>query len=626
MAYPSLQDNRERKGLQARRATDQNAGYAWSAELHQSCVGARCTLVDPLQVFFMLLLAHAHPVGWQAVGHGRGSALRKCSDHRVAFSATRKKWDTDFSDYVQRLPSSLSRASAPVLVDVSVVSAVSPQLVTSYGECTALLLREIADTTKGDEIALGIYLLEGGESSERVLAALEEAGSRGVCVDFGLDVSYVSMISRIIERTDTLIPRVAKLAQTQPQWCSCSWGSKPDHSKFALFARKGSDRGDSAILGGINFGDRFKTWDDYAVRLPSPYAEDLRRSLRCSSRTAPVFAVGSLDEPPTVVAARVIAIASPLVALATVIFFSASIATLTVAAPISAVTSDPGFSYTAIAATAVSGLVAFILGTGFATACDGATFSVARELSGFARSLVYDRSMLGDSLAVLRRLYTGAASEASTEQTPVGEWRYLPPSPLPADPMVQFIANRREQRRYEIEATFRALFSDQHLQHYRVVMAYLGHRWGVELIECALKRGARVELLLPARSNVYACENLKAAQTLIDGQWPSLRLYLSPTMVHAKAMLARDSTGGSPVAFLGSANLVRGSMNLPVHCGLLPYDELNVLIRESGFCNDLDASMNTLFERAREVVPGEDLLTTSEWYTERRAQWEELWQ
>jgi hypothetical protein len=39
--------------------------------------------------------------------------------------------------------------------------------------------------------------------------------------------------------------------------------------------------------------------------------------------------------------------------------------------------------------------------------------------------------------------------------------------------------------------------------------------------------------------------------------------------VHAKACL-----GWGPLvttAFLGSANLVRGSLNLPVHCGLLPY-------------------------------------------------------
>ena len=83
---------------------------------------------------------------------------------------------------------------------------------------------------------------------------------------------------------------------------------------------------------------------------------------------------------------------------------------------------------------------------------------------------------------------------------------------------------------------------------------------------------------------------------------------------------------GDAVAFVGSANLVRGSLNLPVHCGLLPYDELNVLIRDPGFTASLDASMDTLFGCARLVSPGEQLLLTSEWYSERRAQLEELWQ
>ena len=80
------------------------------------------------------------------------------------------------------------------------------------------------------------------------------------------------------------------------------------------------------------------------------------------------------------------------------------------------------------------------------------------------------------------------------------------------------------------------------------------------------------------------------------------------------------------VAFLGSANLVRGSMNLPVHCGLLPYDELNVLVRDTAFCDALDASMDGLFERATRIMPGTNLLEASDWYSERRAQWEELWQ
>eukprot|EP00966_Prymnesium_polylepis_P062475 1449658-Prymnesium_polylepis.1 len=131
------------------------------------------------------------------------------------------------------------------------------ELLDSYERTTQTLLDEIADTERGDRIFFQLYLLEGGESSERVLAALEEAGAtRGVRVAFGLDVSYVSMLSRLTEKTTTLIPRVEQLATRQPGWCECTYGSKPDHSKYALFMR--SDGRSSAILGGMNIGDRFR--------------------------------------------------------------------------------------------------------------------------------------------------------------------------------------------------------------------------------------------------------------------------------------------------------------------------------------------------------------------------------
>ena len=108
-------------------------------------------------------------------------------------------------------------------------------------------------------------------------------------------------------------------------------------------------------------------------------------------------------------------------------------------------------------------------------------------------------------------------------------------------------------------------------------------------------------------------------------------------MLHAKATLAWgggvDADGANVTAafedvaaFVGSANLVRGSMNLPVHTGLLPYDELNVLVSERRFCVSLNESMATLFERAVPIAPGTDLLGESEWYSEATAQWEELWQ
>ena len=80
----------------------------------------------------------------------------------------------------------------------------SPTLVTSYDACCELLLSEIQASQAGDEITLGIYLLEGGSSSNRVLSALEEAGrQRDVRVNFALDVSYVSMISRTKKTTST---------------------------------------------------------------------------------------------------------------------------------------------------------------------------------------------------------------------------------------------------------------------------------------------------------------------------------------------------------------------------------------------------------------------------------------
>ena len=65
---------------------------------------------------------------------------------------------------------------------------------------------------------------------------------------------------------------------------------------------------------------------------------------------------------------------------------------------------------------------------------------------------------------------------------------------------------------------------------------------------------------------------------------------------------------------------------MPVHCGLLPYDELNVLIRERAFCETLEASMAELFAQARRVPAGEALLASTEWYEEARAQREELFQ
>lgn len=139
---------------------------------------------------------------------------------------------------------SSGRATRPQLVArlcacASDANLLPVQLHESYESSIAALLDEISTTSAGDRVELSLYLIEGGDSSERVLAALQAAGrQRGVQVHFGLDVSYVSMISRLTERTDTLIPRVAEMARAEPQWVTVAFRKKPDHSKYALFIRR----------------------------------------------------------------------------------------------------------------------------------------------------------------------------------------------------------------------------------------------------------------------------------------------------------------------------------------------------------------------------------------------------
>ena len=403
---------------------------------------------------------------------------------------------------------------------------------------------------------LGLYLLEGGESSARVLDALEAAGGRGARVSFVLDVSYVSEISRLIERTDTLIPRVAALAERHA-WCDVAYRSKPDHAKYALFARTSGD--EAAILGGINLGDRFGDWEDFAVRLPSAHAERLRLSLWGGpERPPPTAAASDLD------ARRAAAYAGPAVAAATLAALAATTAAAVVAPAALGAGSGGALAAAGVTAAGTNALALVYGNAAGSTSALGAPFSLPYELRVLVRSLIFDRSLLGDTLAPLRAAWpVGADDVAFGGECDIDgggggggllggggacDDRYLPRASLPRAPSaaaVEFVANRREQGRHEIEPTFRALFSDGRFGRYRIAMAYLGHRWGVELLEFALKRGAVVELLLPACANVYAHENLKAAQALLDGGWPGLRLYLAPVMVHAKATLAlRDDEGG----------------------------------------------------------------------------------
>ena len=98
--------------------------------------------------------------------------------------------------YASASPRSTIRATAIGAADTPTTATAlpsdssGPTLLSSYEDTIQLLLAEINACAPGDRIFLQLYLLEPGLSSEQVLAALEEAGSRrGVQVTFVLDVS-----------------------------------------------------------------------------------------------------------------------------------------------------------------------------------------------------------------------------------------------------------------------------------------------------------------------------------------------------------------------------------------------------------------------------------------------------
>jgi len=143
------------------------------------------------------------------------------------------------------------------------VSAV--RLIVDYDAAVAALLGEIEATGEGDRIALSVYIIEPGDSSQQVLAALAAAAERGVEVAISVDATASSKLSRLWERTRTLLPEARRLAREFPERVTARGRREPDHSKYALFHRRQAPP--TALLGGVNLGDRFRPWRDFMVRV-----------------------------------------------------------------------------------------------------------------------------------------------------------------------------------------------------------------------------------------------------------------------------------------------------------------------------------------------------------------------
>ena len=90
------------------------------------------------------------------------------------------------------------------------------RLLTSYDQTVATIVEEINRTASGDRVEFSVYVLEPGESTERVLDAMRRAARRGVRVDASLDCSAVSSFTRWCEGTATLASELVEMEKRFP--------------------------------------------------------------------------------------------------------------------------------------------------------------------------------------------------------------------------------------------------------------------------------------------------------------------------------------------------------------------------------------------------------------------------
>ena len=87
---------------------------------------------------------------------------------------------------------------------------------TSYDQTVATIVEEINRTAKGDRVEFSVYVLEPGESTQRVLDSMRRAARRGVRVDASLDCSAVSSFTRWCEGTATLASELVEMEKQFP--------------------------------------------------------------------------------------------------------------------------------------------------------------------------------------------------------------------------------------------------------------------------------------------------------------------------------------------------------------------------------------------------------------------------
>ncbi|KAK3279387.1 hypothetical protein CYMTET_12728 [Cymbomonas tetramitiformis] len=385
----------------------------------------------------------------------------------------------------RRPQASQPRAASPV------TKCYPPTLQIGYLETVHALMAELDGLGSGDLTIFSVYVFEEGESSTMLMDCMERAAQRGVVLEISVDGSLVSAFTRLCEGTTTLQGELREMSKRYPEQIFYTHRETPTHAKYMICLRASGEP--TAIFGGVNIGDRFASWRDFAVRIEG------------------AGVVGSL------------------------------IANLS-------------------------------LGSGWLT-----QWLASSSGSAMSCMLPWREEVTPYSICFI------------TNRPQAQE--FWPQ-------MNTFVFRKQMLGSFNVRPGMKSFFEHSRFDSYIVAMAYLDMA-GTDLLLGAVRRGASVDLIMPATPNVYHDSNMRAmARFLEEGERASgnVRGYLYPGMLHAKVGVGSSLHGGKRgplVSMLGSCNLKTRSFD--------QFAELNAVINERAFSIKLQKELFILREESASV-------------------------
>jgi len=483
------------------------------------------------------------------------------------------------------------------------------RLLTHYDAVVDCIVHEMDRTAAGDRVEFSVYVLEPGESTLRVLAAMRRAAGRGVRVDCSLDCSVISAFTRWCEGTETWGGKLEALAAEFPALVTFAPRDIPTHAKYVVCHRAAAVP--TAVFGGVNIGDRFRDWRDFAIRcegraavgalalaVNGPVAEgdSRRRNLKRGG------------ERPGASGAR------------------------------------PGASGAGARPGAGAGPSTAEAGTrgraSRASRASPASPTSRSLLSNHATPSVSPRTSLGTKRSppqsppqsppprdlthpldfarrrVARTVGSRYRDASSDEAARAGGLGFITNRPTGFD-VVAWAAPwwRTFPGAFDVYPALLRLMRDARYDEYVVAAAYVDQA-GSAVLADALDRGAAVTLVMPRRPNVYEDANKKALGKLMSrhgvrrgergtSTGRRLRAFACDDMLHAKVFSARSSARAAPdAAMVGSCNLKRRSFG--------QFAELNALIAQPSCTRQLRRELETLVGMSEEIFRGDPFLDFAE--------------